>query len=269
MSPAALIDLMPGTVGAIVGDDPLTQEVFEAAEDLRVVVKWGVGVDAIDLEAASRSGVTVVNTPGVFGREVADSALAYVLLLARGHHRVDAAVRRGEWPKLEGVTLDEKVAGVVGLGSIGLEVAKRAEAFGMAVVAFDPYVDEGSTAVQMMPLDGLARESDFLILTCPLTDETRGLIDESVLGAMGSDAFLVNVSRGPVVDELALVRALQEGRIAGAGLDVYVEEPLPARSPLRSLDNVVLGAHNGSNTREGVQRTSAVAVSRLLAELGR
>jgi D-3-phosphoglycerate dehydrogenase / 2-oxoglutarate reductase len=265
-----LIESLPGVVGMIAGDDPLTRRVIEAGDDLRVIIRWGIGMDSVDHDAAREKGVVVTNTPAVFGDEVADSAMAYVLLLARGHHRVDAEVRAGGWPKVEGISLAEERLGVIGLGSIGRSVARRGLGFGMDVVGADPYAEPVSIAelgIALVELPHLLETSRFVVLASPLTDETFHLIDADTLSLMRADAFLVNVGRGPLVDEPALVAALAEGRIAGAGLDVFEVEPLPADSPLRGFDNVVLGAHNGSNTRQGVARASAEAVSRLLGAL--
>lgn len=269
-SSAELSELMGGVVGLIAGDDELDRGFFERSPDLRVLIRWGIGMDSVDHKAAADHGVTVRNTPGVFGGEVADSAMGYILLLARGHHLVDQDVRAGGWPKVEGTSLSGATVGVVGLGDIGMAVASRALGFGMRVVAFDPYVtrERIPPSVQMAAdLTSVVATARFVVLTCPLTAETLHLIDESALRAMRSDAFLVNVARGPVVDEKALVAALETGQIAGAGLDVFEHEPLALDSPLRNLPNVVLGAHNGSNTREGVARASTRAVDFLLAEL--
>lgn len=266
-----LVPLMPGTVGFIAGDDELNRSFFEASPDLRVLVRWGIGMDSVDHQAAADHEVIVRNTPGVFGGEVADSAFTYMLLLARGHHLIDAAVRSGKWPKHEGISLAGSKVGVVGLGDIGRGVAQRAAGFGMRVMGFDPYADPDRlpSHVRLSGLEELLASSRFVVLTCPLTPETHGLLDSTAFNRMRPDAFLVNVARGPIVDERALIEALEEGRIAGAGVDVFEVEPLPDKSPLRSFDNVILGAHNGSNTREGVQRASARAVDILLEELAR
>jgi D-3-phosphoglycerate dehydrogenase len=262
-----LIAAMPGVVGMIAGDDPLSRRVIESGPDLRVIIRWGIGMDSVDHAAAAERGVAVTNTPAVFGDEVADSAFGYVLLLARGHHLVDTAVRAGSWPKVEGISLAGERLGVVGLGSIGRAVARRGLGFGMDVVASDPYADPASvsgTGVALTTLEDLLRTSRFVVLASPLTDETHHIVDAEALAMMRADAYLVNVGRGPLVDEPALVEALRAGTIAGAGLDVFEEEPLPGDSPLRDLPRVVLGAHNGSNTRQGVARASTEAVDRLL-----
>ena len=258
-----------GVVGVIAGDDELNAHFFHSFTDLKVLIRWGIGMDSVDHAAAAAHGVAVRNTPGAFSHEVADSAMSYVMSLARGNLEVDARVRRGEWPKWEGVTLNERRMGVVGLGAIGREVAKRAVAFGMRVVGSDPYIDDASVPpyVGLVSLQELLTTSDFIVLTCPYTPQTHHLINQESIRYIKSHAFIVNVSRGPVIDEDALILALSQGRLAGAGLDVFEVEPLPMTSELRNLDHVILGAHNGSNTREGVARASSMAVGFLLEEL--
>lgn len=255
-------------VGIIAGDDELDREFFEGADKLRVLIRWGIGMDSVDQDAAREHSVTVRNTPGVFGYEVADSAFGYILNLARGHIAIDAAVRQGEWPKWEGVTLAGSQLGIVGFGSIGREIASRGKGFGMDVVAFDPYIDAAAD-VPVVPLDELMATSRFIVLACPLTPDTFHLVDATQLNRVRRDAFLINVARGPVVLESDLIDALKDGQLAGAGLDVFEAEPLPLDSELRKLPNVILGAHNASNTREGVARASAAAVEFLLQELAR
>lgn len=265
---AELIEYRTGLVGLIAGDDELSRDFFEAASSLKTVIRWGIGMDSVDHRAAQEHGVTVRNTPGVFGHEVADAAFGYVLNLARGHIHVDAAVRRGEWPKFEGVTLAGARLGIVGFGAIGRELARRGAAFGMEVVAADPYVPSAvPPGVSMVGLDELLASSRFVVLACPLTKDTRHLINRDRLSVVRTDAYLVNVARGPVVHEADLVEALRAGRLAGAALDVFEIEPLPDDSALRALPNVILGAHNASNTREGVARASEAAVDFLLEEL--
>ena len=268
---AELLEYSPRLVGIIAGDDELSREFFDGSPKLKTVIRWGIGMDSVDHEAARRNEVTVRNTPGVFGHEVADAALGYILHLARGQIGIDAAVRRGEWPKHEGITLAETRLGIVGFGAIGREIAKRGAGFGMEVVAFDPYAGTSGTAVDVpiVGLDEVMTTSRFIVLACPLTPETSHLINAERLALMRPDAFLVNVARGPVVREADLIAALKADRLAGAALDVFEVEPLPLDSELRHLPNVILGAHNGSNTREGVARASKTAVEFLLEELAR
>ncbi len=266
---AELLEYRDRLVGIIAGDDELDRTFFDGATQLKTVIRWGIGMDSVDHEAARDHGITVRNTPGVFGHEVADSAFGYILNLVRGYIAVDAAVRRGEWPKMEGITLARAQLGIVGFGAIGREIAKRAKGFDMDVVAYDPFVATAHADVPIVELDKLLATSRFIVLACPLTPETLQLINAQRLALVRPDAYLVNVARGPVVVEKDLINALRSGQIAGAALDVFEVEPLPLDSELRTLPNVVLGAHNGSNTREGVVRASSAAVDFLIEELAR
>ncbi len=266
---AELLEYSERLVGIIAGDDQLDRKFFDGAAKLETVIRWGIGMDSVDHEAARDHGVTVRNTPGVFGHEVADAAFGYILNLVRGYIAVDAAVRRGEWPKLEGISLAGARLGIVGFGAIGRETARRGAGFGMEVVASDPFADAAQTNVRIVDLDELLATSRFIVLACPLTPETFHLINAERLAVVRPDAYLVNVARGPVVLENDLIDALKSGRLAGAALDVFEVEPLPLDSELRTLPNVVLGAHNASNTREGVARASDTAVDFLIEELAR
>ncbi len=268
-----LIELLPGVVGVIAGDDPFTARVFENAPDLKVLAKWGIGMDAIDQHAAAMHHVDVMNTPGMFGNEVADCAFTYVLNLARHVVVIHERNNRGEWFKPEGITLAGQTMGILGFGNIGQALGRRALAFGMDVLAYDPSPAAALVAadmgITMADLDTIARESRFVVSTAPLVPDTYHLVDAAFLAQMRPDAYVVNVGRGPIVDEAALTAALDEKRIAGAGLDVFEVEPLPDSSTLRHRDNVLLGSHNGSNTHEGVVRTSARAVENLLNALAK
>jgi D-3-phosphoglycerate dehydrogenase len=266
---AELLNYSPRLVGIIAGDDELTREFFAGSSQLKTVIRWGIGMDSVDHDAAREFGVNIRNTPGVFANEVADAAFGYVLNLARGFIGVDASVRRGEWPKYEGVTLAGNRLGIVGIGAIGCEIARRARGFNMDVAAFDPFVESAEHEVAMVDLDTLLSTSRFIVLACPLTSETFHLIDAGRLALVRADSYLINVARGPVVLETDLIDALKAGRLRGAALDVFETEPLPLDSELRSLPSVVLGAHNASNTREGVARASGNAVDFLLEELSR
>lgn len=266
-----LIEIIDGFDGMIAGDDPLSARVLKHAKRMRIISKWGVGIDGIDLDAARALGIPVVNTPGVFGGEVADLALGYVIMLARQLHRIDASVKAGGWFKHEGRSLADRVLGIAGFGSIGQAVGARGKGFGMQVVAHDVADTASATAakigVEMLDRDELFRKSDFLVLCSPLKPETRHMVNESTLTLMRPESFLVNVGRGPLVDEAALIRALDSGHVAAAALDVFEEEPLPATSGLRRFEQCVFGSHNASNTREGVLRASARAVENLLEGL--
>lgn len=267
-----LVEALQGAVGVIAGDDQFTAEVMARCPELKVISKWGIGVDAIDRVAAARQGILVTNTPGAFDDDVADVTIGYLILLARRLHQIDGGVRRGDWPKPVGIALGGKTLGVVGLGGIGRAVAKRALIMGMDVRGSDPSGDSCKAAeelgVTVESFDYLLGHVDFLSLNCPLTPDTWHLLDSEGLARMRDGAYLVNTSRGPVIDEPALVAALLEGKIAGAALDVFEDEPLPATSPLRELPQVILGSHNASNTREAGERTHWRALHNLVHALG-
>jgi D-3-phosphoglycerate dehydrogenase / 2-oxoglutarate reductase len=258
-----MVKLVRGCAGLIVGVDPVTTRVLEAGP-LRVIVKYGSGMDNIDVEAARALGVQMSSTPGANARSVAELAIALLLALARNVVLHDRGVRAGSWRRLTGVELAEKQLGIVGYGAIGREVARIARGLDMHVVAHDPFVEE--TDVPLVPLDELYAASDAVSLHLPLTDETRGLVGERELAVMKPAAFLINTARGGLVDEVALAAALRSGRLAGAALDGFEVEPL-GESALRELDNVVLSPHAGASTHDAVLRTAAQAVDQLLAEL--
>lgn len=257
--------------GMIAGDDEVTAAVIAKADRLRTIAKWGVGLDGIDLDAARSRGITVTNTPGVFGEDVADVAAGYLIMLARQLHRVHASVASGGWHKHEGRRLAGALLGVAGFGSIGRAVARRGHGFGMRVIAHDVADDARAAAaergIEIVNRDELFRRSEFLVLCMPLTRDTRHMVDERTLALMPAGSFLVNVARGQLVDEQALAAALAAGSLAGAALDVFEEEPLPAASSLRRFEQCVFGSHNSSNTSEGVLEASTRAVENLLQGL--
>jgi D-3-phosphoglycerate dehydrogenase len=258
-----MVELVRDCAGLIVGIDPVTPRVLEAGP-LRVVVKYGSGMDNIDVEAARSRGVQVSSTPGSNARSVAELAIALLLTLARNVALHDRGVRAGSWRRLTGVELAGKQLGIVGYGAIGREVARIARGLDMNVVAYDPLVEEADVA--LVPLDELYAASDAVSLHLPLTDETRGLVGERELATMKPTAFLINTARGGLVDEPALADVLRSGRLAGAALDGFEVEPL-GDSPLRQLDNVVFSPHAGASTHDAVLRTAAQAVDQLLAHL--
>jgi D-3-phosphoglycerate dehydrogenase len=272
LSPATLIELLPRYDGMIAGDDPMPAEVLESARRLRVVSKWGIGLDSIDLQAAERLGIRVTNTPDTFGDEVADVAIGYMVMLARQLHRIDRSVRDGSWDKPQGISLAGRTLGIVGLGSIGRAVARRGIAMGMRVIGHEVSPPTGERAaelgVQLVGFETLLVESDLVSLHCPLTDQNRHMIDAARLSRMRPGAFLVNTARGPLIDQTALVDALQSGHLAGAALDVFEEEPLPIASPLIRMESVILGSHNASNTREAVARVNELAIENVLKGMG-
>ena len=271
LTESQLIELLPGVDGIIVGDDPLTADVLASATSLRIISKWGVGVDNIDLATAAELGIPVTNTPGMFGDEVADVVIGYLILLARHLHHVDRQVREGLWAKIEGVSLAGRTLGIIGLGAIGRAVAVRAAAIGMSVIGSEVFEPNATAAerqgVAVMPRDEVLATCDTLSLNCPLTQQNRHMIDARALALMRPGAWIINTARGGLIDEPALVAALASRHVAAAALDVFEVEPLPPDSALRTFDNVILGAHNSSNTREAVHRTSLLAIENLVRGL--
>jgi phosphoglycerate dehydrogenase-like enzyme len=241
-----LLAELPGVAATVAGWEPYTRRVIESSPALRVIARNGVGYDAVDVAAATERGIAVTVTPGANQESVAEHTFALMLALARGVVPQHTAIRGGEFRRIAGVPLRGRTLGIVGLGRIGREVALRAAAFRMRVLAHEPAPDARFVEqhrITLVPLDQLLAESDFVSLHVPLSDESRHLIDTRALGLMKPTAFLINTARGGLVCEADLVRALQDGRIAGAGLDVFTEEPPPSDHPLRRLDNVICTAH--------------------------
>ena len=268
LSEPYLIENIARFDGVIAGDDHFTARVFEHAQRLRVIAKWGIGVDNIDLAAARSRGVKVLNTPGQLSGEVAEVVIGYLILLARRLHEIDNAVHAGDWRQIRGTSLAGKTLGIVGLGAIGKAVASRALAFEMKVLAYDPYATSTEVpGVSFVDLSQLIADSHFVSLNCSLTPETRHLIGAPAFAGMRRGAYLVNTSRGALIDEQAMVQALEDGVLAGAALDVFEQEPLPADSPLRRFGQCIFGAHNSSNTQEAVDRINELAVQNLLVAL--
>jgi D-3-phosphoglycerate dehydrogenase len=266
-----LVQLLPDFDGWIIGDDPATRRVFEAgkAGRLKAAVKWGIGVDNVDFAACRDLGIPVINTPQMFGGEVADVAIAYVIGLARRLFEIDRGVRAEGWPKPAGVSLAGKQVALVGFGDIGRAVAKRLRACDMRVVAYDPgnQGDGGIAGVQRADWPDRVGEANFMVFTCSLNDKNRHMLNSTVLARAKPGVFVVNVARGPLIDEGALIEALQAGRVQAAALDVFEDEPLPLGSVLRGMPQCIFGSHNGSNTRDAVRRCSEQAMARLFGFL--
>ena len=259
--------------GAICGDDRYTARVLEAcAPRLKVISKWGTGIDSIDSAAASRLNVTVARTPNAFTTPVADSVLGYMLAFVRRQPWMDSAMKRGEWEKIPGRTLSECTLGVVGVGAIGKAVTRRARAFGMKILGTDivdiDHVFISESGIEMTDLSSLLSASDFVSLNCDLNPTSRHLINARTLAQMKPTAVLVNTARGPIVDEPALIAALQSGGIAGAALDVFENEPLPHDSPLLKMDNVMLAPHNANSSPAAWERVHWNTIKNLLEGLG-
>lgn len=257
--------------GAIAGDDPFTAKVLEKGQRLKVVAKWGIGLDAIDREAAKRLGIRVCNTPDVFADEVADVVMGYLILLTRQLHKLDRSVREGGWLKIQGRSLRGKTMGVIGVGSIGRAVVQRSVAAGMSVVGYDvasiPESFVRETGMESVELDRLLQVSDVISLNCNLSPENHHLLDRNKFARMKEGVYIINTARGSLIDETALIEALKKGKIGGAALDVFEQEPLPMESPLHQFEDCIFGTHNSSNTLEAVMRVNEMAIQNLIEGL--
>lgn len=259
--------------GAICGDDRYTARVLEAcAPRLKVISKWGTGIDSIDSAAAARLGIAVCRTPNAFTLPVTDTVFGYMLAFARRHPWMDRDMKSGKWDKLPGKALHECTLGVIGVGTIGKVVARRAGAFGMTVLGNDiveiDHVFIAETGIEMTALDSLLSRSDFVSVNCDLNPTSYHLINARALSLMRPTAVLINTARGPIVDEAALVEALRTGKIAGAALDVFEVEPLPPDSPLLKMDNVLLAPHNANSSPAAWERVHTNTIRNLLNGLG-
>jgi D-3-phosphoglycerate dehydrogenase / 2-oxoglutarate reductase len=242
----------------------ITARVLDGLPRVRIVVRYGVGYDNVDAAAAAERGIIVANVPDYCIEEVADQSLTLLLAHWRGIVFYDRSVRAGTWnaeTKKPMLQLAGRTLGILGLGRIGATLARKAVGVGMAVLGFDPYLTTAPTGVRVVGLEELLRESDAVSINCPLTAETRHLIGDAQFRLMKPAAILVNTARGAIVDTAALVRALQEGRIAGAALDAFEQEPIPADSPLLDLPNVILTPHMAWYSQE-----STVDIKRKTAE---
>jgi phosphoglycerate dehydrogenase-like enzyme len=259
----ALIDALQGMAASLASIEPYTAAVLAETPDLKVISRLGVGYDAIDVAEATRRGIAVCTTPGANHHSVADLAVGLILVCLRQIVAAAESVRAGNWvPQRVGVELRASTVGIVGTGLIGREVIKRLSGFEPRMLAYDvvesPEMVE-RFGVEYVSFDELVRQSDVLTLHAPLLPETRGLIDADALAKMKPSAYIVNTARGPLVDEVAIARALQAGQIAGAALDVFDREPLPASSPLRQAPNLILTPHIAGVTQQS--RTAMVAMA--------
>jgi D-3-phosphoglycerate dehydrogenase len=273
-SETKMAELIPGYAAVIVGIDPITEQVLHAGRDLKIVAKHGVGVDNIDVEACTRQHIFVTNVPGANSDAVAEFAIGALLALVRKLVPAAASLNAGRWEgsMFIGQELSEKTLGIIGLGAIGKRVAQRAQALGLKVIYSDVIRSkefEEAYGVLYVEREELLRQADFVSLHVPGIPTTRNLIDVHALSLMKPTAFLLNLSRGEVLDEEALVEVLRQGKIAGAALDVFRQEPLSRDHPFFSLDNVLLTPHMSGYTREANERTSTTAARDVALVLSR
>ncbi|HPO58496.1 MAG TPA: NAD(P)-dependent oxidoreductase, partial [Anaerolineaceae bacterium] len=259
--------------GAICGDDRFTERVQQAClPRLKVISKWGTGVDSIDREAAARLGIQVRNTPNAFTLPVSDSVMGYILAFARRQPWMDREMKAGKWEKIPGFSLSEATLGVIGVGNVGKAVLRRARTFGMRLLGNDiqPIAPDFvlENGVEMTTLEDLLQRADFVSLNADLNPTSYHIINERTLALMRPNAVLINTARGPLVDEAALIAALEAGRIGGAALDVFEVEPLPLTSPLLRMDNVMLAPHNSNSSPAAWERVHLSTIRNLLEGLG-
>lgn len=268
LSAGDLKKMLPGFDAVLASSDKYTAEFLAspAAAKLKIISRWGVGYDSVDLAAATRLGIVVAYTPGLLNECVADYAWALLFAVARRVHEGHASMCAGGWTVTWGNEIYGKTLGLIGCGRIGQAMAKRASGFGMRLLGHDiaPNAEAEKLGVKFVPLDELLAQSDFVSLHAALTPQNRGMIAEAQLRLMKPTAYLINTARGALVDEAALIRALEEKRIAGAALDAFSTEPLPADHPLRRAPNVLLTPHQAFNAVETGERVSLTAAEAIV-----
>lgn len=272
MSPEELLEKVADVDAIVVrSKTKVTRRVIEEAKKLKVIGRAGVGVDNIDLKAATERGILVVNAPEASSITVAEHTLGLMLALARNIPFADASLKAGKWEKKRflGMELRGKTLGIVGLGRIGTQVALKAKAFGMRILTYDPYITEETSkelGIELTDFDGVIKEADFITVHVPLTDKTRGIIGEKEIEKMKRGVFLINCARGGIISEDALVKGLQSGKVAGAALDVFEVEPPIGRAVLE-MENVIVTPHLGASTEEAQRHASTIACEEVLKVL--
>ncbi len=274
LQPAEILERLDGADGYIAGLDYITADVIEKMPDsVKVISRYGAGVDRVDMSAARRKGIAVTNTPGTNAVAVCELAFGLMLSAARSIPKLNAAVRRGEWPRNQGIELKGKTLGIVGLGAIGKNLALRALAFGMEVTAYDPCIDvrfieeNGITGGRTSDdLDMVLKNANFLSVHVPLTDATYHMIGADAIAKMPERSVIINTARGGIVDEAAAAEALKNGKLAAVCLDAFEEEPVKD-SVLKDFDDVIMTPHTGAHTDEAVAGMGMMAVENAIAVL--
>ena len=265
-----LVKLLPDMDGYIAGLDQIDRRALQAAKKLKVVARYGVGVDAVDLDAAREMKIVVTNTPGANSGSVAELALGLMLTLARNINTAISMTRQGEWPRLRGASLEGKTVGILGFGAIGQQLARRLAGFGCTVLAYDPYASAEAAAelqVTLYERDDVIARADFLSLHLPALPETCGMVNADFIAKMKKGAYLVNTARGEIVDEAALLAGLESGKIGGAALDAFIEQPPAADYPLLRHERVIATPHMGAHTDGATNAMGWAALNDCLAVL--
>jgi D-3-phosphoglycerate dehydrogenase len=262
--------LLPGCHGYIAGLDTIDRAAIAAGSSLRVIARYGVGVDNVDLPAARERGIVVTNTPGANSVSVAELSVALILALARNIVDASVATRAGGWPRMNGVSLEGKCAGLFGFGAIGKQVARRLQGFDCRILAYDPYPDREAAdrwGVVMAPPDEIIAQADFISLHLPLLPETAGMVNKDFLAKVKPTAYLINTSRGELINEGDLLEAVNSNRLQGAALDVFAKEPPGADHPLMKNPRILVTPHCASHTDGATQNMGRMAMQECLAVL--
>ena len=262
--------LLPGIDGFIAGLDGIDANALKAADKLKVISRYGVGFDNVDLKVAMEKGIVVTNTPGANSVSVAELALGLMLALARQIPEAVEAVHQGKFPRYTGISLEGKTVGVLGLGAIGKQLVRRLSGFDCKILAYDPFADVAFAKeykVELTGLDETIKQADFVSLHLPLLTETRMMVNDAFLGKMKKGSFIINTSRGEVIDEGALLKALQSGHLKGAGLDAFAVEPPDPKNPLLALPQVIATPHLGAQTDGATSNMGWFAMRDCLAVL--
>ncbi len=271
LSEEELIECIDGVHGIISGDDQFTDRVLKRAKNLKVISKWGTGIDSIDVDTCRRQGIAVRNTPNAFSEPVADTVIGYMLCFGRQFLNMNENMKEGRWHKIPGVSLGECTLGVIGVGNVGKAVVRRAAAFNMEILGNDlvelplEFIEE--TGIKITSKDNLIKQSDFVSLNCDLNSTSYHMMGANEFKLMKSISYLINTARGPLVDEPVLISALQSKEIAGAALDVFEVEPLPEDSPLRQMNNVLLAPHNANSSPQAWEMVHQNTIHNLLGVL--
>jgi D-3-phosphoglycerate dehydrogenase / 2-oxoglutarate reductase len=266
-----LLELVGDIDGAICGDDRFTERVLASAPNLKVISKWGTGIDSINQDACQKLGIKICNTPDAFSKPVADTVIGYMLCFARKLPWMDRQMKNGIWDKIPGRSLGEMTLGVIGVGNVGKTVVKRAQAFGMRILGNDireiPQSFVSDTGIEVVSKEVLLQQADFVSLNTDLNPKSHHLMNTDRFKEMKSSAVVINTSRGPVIKEDDLIAALQDNVIGGAALDVYEDEPLPEDSPLKKMDNVMLAPHNANSSPEAWEAVHHNTINNLIQVL--
>jgi len=265
-----LIELISDADGYIAGLDEIDSAAIKSARKLKVISRYGVGLDNVDLETAGKQNIVVTYTPGANASAVADLVVAFILLLCRPICRAAEQTRQGEWPRTNGLSLEKKTVGLYGFGAVAKQVAQKLSGFGCRIIAFDVHWDADTAKqlnVEFVDKTSIIKESDFLSLHVPVLEETRALVDSKFLEAMKTGSFLINTARGELVDESSLAEVIHSGKLAGAALDAFQSEPPEKDNPLLRLPRVITTPHMGAHSEDATNRMGWMAVEDCLAVL--